>query len=153
MTRTITFASLALLACSSSSSPEGHPMDAAAVTPDAAARLDMGAVGHDMSAPPDAAPDAPAAARDTWTSFAQGFFTSYCTRCHSPGGQGSAQDFRDYAMVVASADAIRCGVAPMREPGCGSSPSPRQFPIGTGPHPTDAERARIVAWIDDGTPR
>ena len=50
--------------------------------------------------------------------------------------------------------AMRCGVAAVQDPSwnCGTSPSPRQFPIGNGPKPTDAERARLVAWITAGEP-
>jgi hypothetical protein len=36
--------------------------------------------------------------------------------------------------------------------GCGATPAPKQFPIGTGPKPTDDERSAIVAWIDAGLP-
>jgi mono/diheme cytochrome c family protein len=88
----------------------------------------------------------------TWTSNAQQFFATYCVSCHQPGGQGSVQDFRSYADVMSNSALIRCGVAPVKEPGCGATPAPRQFPIGTGPKPTDDERNAIVAWIDAGLP-
>ncbi len=91
-------------------------------------------------------------AADTWTTFAEGFFQSYCTTCHAPGGQGYRNgdlDFRMFAAVMANADAIRCGVAPTKIARCSGSPAPRQFPIAA-PYPDDDERNRLVAWIDEG---
>ncbi len=88
------------------------------------------------------------AAGDTWASFAEGFFAAYCVECHD----ASPKDFRSLEDVRANAATIRCGVSDVALSDCGSWPPPRQFPIGTGPHPSDAERARIVAWIDAGAP-
>jgi hypothetical protein len=90
----------------------------------------------------------------TWTSFGRQFFASYCVSCHTPGGAGAQQDFSIYSVVQANAANIRCGVAPagMLPSGCSGSPPAGQFPIGSGPHPTDGERNKIVAWIDAGAP-
>jgi len=90
----------------------------------------------------------------TWTSFAQSFFSKYCVSCHTPGGQAAQQDFSMYSVVVANKTNIRCGVAPagMLPSGCSGTPPAGQFPIGTGPKPTDAERNAIIAWIDAGAP-
>lgn len=93
-----------------------------------------------------------AAHQYTWTSDAQMFFTKYCVSCHNPTGQASVQDFNQYSQVMANAPTIRCGVAPAMQSGCGATPAPKQFPIGTGPKPTDDERSAIVAWIDAGLP-
>lgn len=100
-----------------------------------------------------AAPDL-SGAPPTWTNFAQSFFATYCVSCHNPNGQAAAQDFRSYDMVRANAATIRCGVSPASHPasGCPSTPHAGQFPIGSGPFPSDAERAEIVAWIDANTP-
>jgi mono/diheme cytochrome c family protein len=103
---------------------------------------------------PDAAPH-PDASSDTWTSWAQAFTTEYCVSCHNPTGAGNPtgdKDFTMYSVVVTWAATIRCGVAATQQSGCGSSPAPRQFPAGA-PYPTDAERGRMVQWIDDGTPQ
>ena len=89
----------------------------------------------------------------TWTSYAQGFFAMYCNSCHNPSGEASQQDFSQYDQVMANASAIRCGVAPTRQSGCGVTPAPKQFPIGNGPFPSDAERSQLVAWIDAGLPQ
>ncbi len=90
----------------------------------------------------------------TWTDGGQAFFAKYCVGCHKPGGQAAQQDFSQYAVVVANAVDIRCGVTPagQMQSGCGSNPAPGQFPIGNGAKPSDAERLAIVAWIDAGTP-
>lgn len=89
---------------------------------------------------------------DTYANFAQGFFQKYCVSCHAPGGSATP-DLTQYANIVANKDIIRCGVASTQLSGCGVSPAPKQFPIGSGPKPTDAERNRLVAWIDAGLPK
>src|SRR5512136_1350686 len=85
----------------------------------------------------------------SWTTFGQQFFQSYCVSCHKPGGQAAQQDFNQYAVVKANAAIIRCGTAPagMLPSGCSGTPSAGQFPVGTGPMPTDAERNSLVTWI------
>jgi len=100
----------------------------------------------DGSAPADAAIDAPAA--DTWTRFAQGFFSDYCVGCHS----GSPRDYRTMTDVLRDSSEIACGVSPDARASCTGFPAPGQFPVGTGAHPSDGERLRLVAWIDAGLP-
>lgn len=105
------------------------------------------------STPPAA--DAPAAA-DTWTSWAESFTMMYCSAsCHAPGGSGAGggtYDFTQYANVYANRAIIRCGVTATALADCTGFPPPKQFPIAA-PYPTDAERARMVAWIDAGAPQ
>lgn len=103
--------------------------------------------GHPMTV------DAPPASADTWPSYAAGFFVTYCNSCHN------AQDTtgRDYSMqadVAKDMMVMRCGVAAVQDASwnCAASPAAKQFPIGSGPKPSDAERARIVAWITAGEP-
>jgi hypothetical protein len=91
------------------------------------------------------------AASDTWTSYAMGFFDTYCVECHT-AGDPEGRDYTLYAEVVEEAATIRCGVTPTALADCTGFPPPAQFPIGTGAMPTDAERQRIVDWIDDGLP-
>ncbi len=102
-------------------------------------------------------------AGDTWTDYAQGFFATYCTSCHTVGGPGDPSaatglDFTQYADVQANGPTIRCGVAVTQEPswGCSGSPAAEQFPICnsgcTNAKPSDAERDRLVAWISAGMP-
>jgi hypothetical protein len=88
----------------------------------------------------------------TWTNGASAFFTKYCVPCHHPGGAAQQQDFSQLSQVMANSATIRCGVATTQQSGCGATPTPRQFPIGNGPKPTDLEREAIVAWIDAGLP-
>ncbi|HEX5101170.1 MAG TPA: hypothetical protein VFV94_16780, partial [Polyangiaceae bacterium] len=95
---------------------------------------------------------------DTWETFAQGFFESYCVSCHNDDNSGvAARNFHDVARVSSEQEAIACGVsksqADWTERGCTSDlPSPKQFPAGNGAKPTDAERDRLLAWIDAGAP-
>jgi hypothetical protein len=98
--------------------------------------------------PPEASPGG-----DTWISYAAAFFQTYCTACHD-ARDSTGRDYTVQANVAKDKDVMRCGVAAMQDPtwSCAATPVPRQFPIGSGAKPTDAERARIVAWIDAGEP-
>jgi hypothetical protein len=112
--------------------------------------------GSDTMAPADGGPlptdaftpvDAPAA--DSWSSYAMGFFATYCVGCHD----GGTRDYRTIDEVIRDQDGIACGVSPTALDRCdASSPSPGQFPVGAGPFPSDAERERLVAWIEAGLP-
>ena len=97
---------------------------------------------------------------DTWASWADtSFFQKYCDSCHMAGStlepaMPSNLYFTSQANVVANASVIRCGVCMTQDPtwGCAASPTAKQFPIGSGPFPSDAERNRVVAWITAGAP-
>ena len=90
-------------------------------------------------------------AADTWTSYAAGFFATYCNGCHN-AQDATSRDYSIQADVAKDKVAMRCGVATTQDASwnCASSPVARQFPIGSGAKPSDAERARIVAWITAG---
>jgi hypothetical protein len=127
--------------------------------PDSGTTPDSGVT--DSGVPDAGVPDAGVAdAGDTWSSWASAdFFAMYCTSCHTPGQAGDPSganlDFTQYAQVAAKAHDIRCGTAVTQDPswGCSASPVAKQFPVGNGPKPTDAERNRLVAWIDAGYPQ
>lgn len=89
---------------------------------------------------------------DTYQNFAKAFFQQYCVSCHAPNGSATP-DLTQYANIVLYKATIRCGVATHQLSGCGISPAPEQFPIGSGPKPTSTERNRLVAWIDAGLPK
>ena len=120
----------------------------------ASATVDAGTDAPITDAP--IAVDAPLASdvppADTWSTFAMGFFQTYCVECHA--GPPSGRDYRTIADVTRDAARIRCGTAPAGETqsGCGSSPAPGMFPIGAGARPSDADRRRLVAWIEAGLP-
>lgn len=124
---------LSMVACSSSSAPSGSSTDADSGS---------GTSGGDSGA-----------SGDTWANYAAGFFTTYCTSCHN-SNDSTGRDFTVQAIVLQNKVAMRCGVAVTQDPSwnCAASPVAKQFPIGTGPKPTDAERDRIVAWISAGEP-
>jgi len=136
MTRFFAAISVVLLACSSSDAPSsGQPGPS-------------GGTGGSSGAPSDSG-------SDTWSSFAEGFFATYCVSCHdgtkTTNGSPIVGNFRNLADVMQHKTDIRCGVAPAVVQGCEQSKwPPKQFPVGTGPKPTDEERARIVAWIEAG---
>lgn len=91
---------------------------------------------------------------DTWTSYAKGFFETYCWECHGPGD--TKRDYSLYSVVVQEKDPIACGVATTKLASCGSFPPPKQFPIdnagASNPKPSDAERERLIAWLEAGAP-
>jgi hypothetical protein len=100
------------------------------------------------------------ASGDTWSNFAEGFFATYCVECHDANDPSTPpRDYTKYADVKTDAPTIRCGVAPVKlTTGCDASfPPPKQFPIsdakGTNPKPSDAERDRLVLWIQAGLPQ
>jgi hypothetical protein len=86
---------------------------------------------------------------DTWSNFAADWFMTYCNECHNIGGD-TMRDYRMFDDVMNDAAEIRCGVNPTALPGCPAFPPPARFPIGSGPHPDEASRLRLVRWIDDG---
>jgi hypothetical protein len=99
------------------------------------------------------------AAGDTWVSYAQGFFQTYCDTCHMAGSSlepsmPSSLYFTSQSNVVNARFTIRCGVCATQDPtwSCPASPVAKQFPIGSGPFPSDADRNRIVAWLTAGAP-
>jgi hypothetical protein len=111
-----------------------------------------GASGGDMAmlvnGCPSFADPQPAQPADTWNTFAQGFFASYCTRCHSstltgPIARNGATDgfnWDDEQSVKGHLAMIRqaVGVANFMPP--------------SAPVPTCAERQRLVEWIDNQAP-
>lgn len=99
----------------------------------------------------DSGDEPPTESGPTWTNFAEDFFATYCTSCHSPAGQASA-DFGEYDVVTQRLNAIRCGVAPEEQEGCEGEHPPGWFPIGNGPFPTDDERWTLVEWIEAEAP-
>ncbi|HEY8073718.1 MAG TPA: hypothetical protein VIF62_06410 [Labilithrix sp.] len=103
-------------------------------------------------------PPAAEAGADTWTNFAQGFTSTYCVECHG-ASDTKGRDYTQYAKVAAEKAEIRCGVAASQDPSwsCASFPPAKQFPIDDGKSPpnakpSDADRARMVAWLTAGAP-
>jgi hypothetical protein len=118
---------LAMIGCSSASSPTASNPD--------------GSAGGEAST-------------DTWQSWAQGFFATYCVPCHN-ANDATGRDFTRQARVAFDAPVIRCGVAVTWDPSWNcdpQGPQPKQFPIGNGPKPSDADRVRCVAWLSAGAP-
>jgi hypothetical protein len=98
-----------------------------------------------------------ATSSDTWESFARGFFASYCVACHDDDKKGvAARDYHQLANVMKERVEIACGLAPSQavwaQRGCSGFPPARQFPVGSLAKPGDAERERVLRWIDAGTP-
>jgi mono/diheme cytochrome c family protein len=105
------------------------------------------------ASPADSGATTDATSQDTWASYAAAFFTTYCVSCHN-ANDATGRDYNVQANVAKDTAVMRCGVAAAQDPSwnCAPTPPAKQFPIGSGPKPTDAERARIVAWITAGEP-
>lgn len=150
---------LGLAACGAESSP-GTDAGAAALAdagsspdaePDAGETADAGVPdtgAFDAGMEPDAGVADSGVPADTWESFARDFADTYCVDCHGAGNR--MRDYTGYADLFRDRDRVRCGVSPSRAAGCGRTPAPRQFPVGNGPKPSDAERSRLVEWIEAG---
>ena len=106
----------------------------------------------DTASPAEASVDTLPA--DGWDTFAKGFFGKYCVECHA--ATSTTRNYATIDHVKRDLLKIKCGVATTKLTGCGTFPPPKQFPIDnatkTNPKPTDAERARLVAWLEAGTP-
>lgn len=91
---------------------------------------------------------------DGWETFAKDFMAKYCVECHAAAS--ATRNYTTIDHVKRDLVKIKCGVASTKLAGCGTFPPPKQFPIDnagkTNPKPTDAERARLVAWLEAGTP-
>jgi hypothetical protein len=113
--------------------------------------------GQDAAGSGQGGAGAGGAGGETWDGFAKTFFTTYCDSCHNDDKKGDAtRDYHLLAAVVKEKAEIACGSsksqADWSKRGCSGFPPARQFPVGGGPKPTDAERDRLVQWIDSGTP-
>jgi hypothetical protein len=163
----------ATVACSSASNVTGSDSGSETSSPKHDAGGDTstpkGDAGGDTATPPGEG----GGSGDTWNNFAKGFSKTYCVECHNPTKPNPAidpkQDFNIYADVKGLDSTIRCGVAPAGQvqSGCPTGPKafppPGQFPIsnemgsnpsvGTNPRPSDADRLRMVAWINAGAPQ
>ncbi len=109
-----------------------------------------GSDDEEAAADASVAPAIDAAGADTWTTFAAGFIETYCFACHGPG-----DNLRDYSLlptVQSEMVKIRCGVSAVTLADCAGQPPARQFPVGSGAKPSDADRLRLVEWIDNGAP-
>lgn len=85
---------------------------------------------------------------DDWEGFAQGFFESYCTRCHhSSLPEGEARSFSPVGLDFDQPAIVRESAADIRNlVGVFNAMPPDE------PMPSCEERRRIVRWIDADTP-
>jgi hypothetical protein len=147
---------IGLLACSSSSGGDGGTAGATTEGSGGSTGTTSPGTGGATGAGGGTGGGTGGAAADTWASYAQGFFATYCVECHSATVNPSL-NFTEYAVVKANSATIRCGAAATMQTGCGVSPMPKQFPIPdatmSNPIPTDAERDRLIAWIEAGLPQ
>jgi hypothetical protein len=132
--------------CSSSAAPSPTGDGGIEGTADAPAPIDSGDGNESGASDGTVVPD-------TWANYAGGFFVTYCVSCHN-AQDSTGRDYNIQANVVKDKAVMRCGVASVQDPNWNCAPTPvaKQFPIGNGPKPSDAERARIVAWITAGEP-
>ena len=122
--------------------------DAAIDAANDAGNADVGGADVGVDGGPDGGPDSGPA--DTYANFAMEFMGAYCTECH---GAGSAtRDYTTIDDIRRDMVNVRCGVSAEPLDDCTGFPPPRQFPVGSGPMPSDEERGRLVAWVEAGLP-
>ena len=95
---------------------------------------------------PIATPDG-GAGGDTWANYAQGFFATYCTRCHSTTLAGDARNGAPDGYNWDDESSVNAHIADIRD-AVGVS----NFMPANPPDPSCDERRRIVRWIDAGGP-
>ena len=133
----------------------GDEPDAPSPTTDSGAQIDA-QMDLDSGAEEDSGPDTAVSqddvgtSQDTWGSFAMSFFATYCIECHAGASNMSPRDYRTIDDVIRDQETVACGVSPDSRPGCDGVARPSQFPIGSGPRPSDEDRRRLVEWIDNG---
>jgi hypothetical protein len=82
----------------------------------------------------------------------------YCAACHNDDNAGvAARNYRMLEAVMREKVDIACGVAKSNADrtarNCpAGAPRANQFPVGSGPRPTNDERDRLLRWIDANTP-
>jgi len=84
---------------------------------------------------------------DTYATFAQPLFTTYCVRCHSTTRTGADRNGAPVGYNWDDEAAVRAHRSEMRN-AIGVS----NFMPLTPPNPTCDERARLVRWIDADNP-
>jgi hypothetical protein len=84
---------------------------------------------------------------DTYASWAQGFFTSYCSRCHSSTLSGNARNGAPLGYDWDSLSIVRMHLSQMR-----TAVGVQNFMPPSDPLPPCSDRERLVRWIDDGAP-
>jgi hypothetical protein len=121
--------------------------------------------GEQCRFPCPVATEGDGAGGDTYANFADGFFTTYCVRCHSTtrtqnctingsltcrSGAPSGYNWDDPASIASHRAHIRAVVAVGDE-----LTMPPDLPLAPDPNkpaPTCFERFRIARWIDSGAP-
>ena len=89
----------------------------------------------------------------TYDSFAQGFFGSYCVRCHASTLTGGARNGAPPDVNLDSHAAITPAIAARIDRVAAAGPTRINiFMPLSGAAPTDAERDRLGEWIACGTP-
>jgi uncharacterized membrane protein len=84
---------------------------------------------------------------DTWTTYAQGFFAMWCTRCHSTTLVGGARNGAPVGYNWDDPASVRTHLSEIR-----NAVGVANFMPFNPPDPTCAERQRIVRWIDAAAP-
>lgn len=97
--------------------------------------------------PDPVAVPADAPGQDTWDAFAQTFFVTYCTRCHSTENVGDERNFAPEGLNWNDEASVRANLSRIRNAiGVGNFMPP------SAPTPSCDERLRLVRWIDLGAP-
>ena len=84
---------------------------------------------------------------DTFATFASGFFTTYCTRCHSTTRSGADRNGAPTGYNWDEEASVRAHLAEIR-----SVVGVSFFMPLNDPKPACYERQRLVRWIDAAAP-
>jgi uncharacterized membrane protein len=84
---------------------------------------------------------------DTFATYASGFFTTYCVRCHSTGRSGSDRNGAPPGYNWDNEASVRDHIEEIR-----SAVGVSFYMPLNDPKPTCGERQRLVRWIDAAAP-
>ncbi len=115
-----------------------------------AALMAMTGCGSDPEPPAGECP--PGGTSLTYQNFGQGFFTSYCTRCHSSTLSGDARNGAPEGDDWDSLERIRDEADEIDEfAGAEGDKVHTQMPPNP-PNPSDEERRKLSEWLACGAP-
>jgi hypothetical protein len=88
----------------------------------------------------------------TWDNFAEDFFASYCTRCHSTTLSGAARNGAPNDHNFDSVEMVRDEIDHTDEQAAAGPDSVNTLMPISGPAPTEEERRKLGEWLACGAP-
>ena len=88
----------------------------------------------------------------TYTSFARGFFETYCTRCHSATPAGGSRQGAPPGYNWDEIETVRAHASEIDRVAAGGPSAINTFMPPSEPRPSDDERRQLGEWLACGAP-